>query len=271
MRRNILPTLIAYGLYIFRLPVHSGIWVFMLLILPYSLEAAPPSPFTAVYEARYGGFKANAERSLQIGENGQVEMNTMLRLKMLGKTLSTIKEKSILTADALSGELKPEAYSFVQSGIGKRSRHIAFDWDAGQARADIGNDLYEIPLEFPVADNLSAYLEVRNQLLAGEVEIIFPAIDKGKLEEYHFRVLAEEEVSTSLGLFRTVKIERVREPESKRSTIMWLALDWDYLLVKLEQLEQNARGIELELKQAAVMGNSVTGKSQKEPESISEL
>jgi hypothetical protein len=190
----------------------------MLLILPYSLEAAPPSPFTAVYEARYGGFKANAERSLQIGENGQVEMNTMLRLKMLGKTLSTIKEKSILTADALSGELKPEAYSFVQSGIGKRSRHIAFDWDAGQARADIGNDLYEIPLEFPVADNLSAYLEVRNQLLAGEVEIIFPAIDKGKLEEYHFRVLAEEEVSTSLGLFRTVKIERVREPESKRST-----------------------------------------------------
>jgi len=52
---------------------------------------------------------------------------------------------------------------------------------------------------------------------------------------------------------------------------MWLALDWDYLLVKLEQLEQNARGIELELKQAAVMGNSVTGKSQKEPESISEL
>jgi len=266
-----LPELITHNLYFYRFPKQSWLWLFMLFILPYSAAADTPSAFTAEYEARYGGFKASAERSLQISDNGQVEMNTMLRLKMLGKTLSTIKEKSVLTADIRSGELKPVTYSFIQSGIGKRSRHIAFDWEAGQAKAEIGNEQYEIPLELPVADNLSAYLEVRNQLLAGETEIIFPAIDKGKIEEYHFRVLGEEDIATSLGLFRTVKIERVREPESKRSTIMWLALDWDFLLVKLEQLEQNSRGIKLELRQARVMDTSVTGKSQKQTESVSEL
>ncbi len=260
-----MPSLNTHTQDFFRLPIPDWIGIFILIILPYSLEAAPPSPYTAEYEASYGGFKASAERALQIDDNGQVEMNTMLRLKMLGKTLSTITEQSILTPDALSGELKPETYSFIQSGIGKRSRHIDFDWEAGQAQVEMGNEQIEIPLDSPVADNLSAYLEVRSQLLAGKMEIVFPVIDKGTLEEYHFRVLGEEEVKTSLGLFRTVKIERIREAESKRSTFMWLALDWDYLLVKLEQLEQNSRGIKLELRQAAMMGMSVAGKRQEVP------
>ena len=251
------------ALLFFRLPRQSLFTMIMLIILPYSLEAAPapPSPFTAEYEAQYGGFKAKAERSLEISDNGQVEMKTLLRLKMLGKTISTIKEQSVLDPDALTGELKLAAYSFIQTGLGKRSRYISFDWENGQAKADIGNDHYEIPLEFSVADNLSAYLELRNQLVAGKKDIIFPAIDKGKLEEYHFKVIGEEDVKTSLGLLRSVKIERVREPGSNRSTIIWLAPDWDCLLVKLEQQEKDSRGIRLELKHATVKGISVTGKS----------
>ncbi len=264
MRRNSLLSLTSRPLLFFRLPRHSLFGVIMLIILPYSLEAepAPPSPFTAEYEAQYGGFKAKAERSLEISDSGQVEMNTQLRLKLLGKTLSTIKEQSILDPDALTGELKPAAYSFIQTGLGKRSRYISFDWENGQANADIGSDRFEIPLEFAVADNLSTYLELRNHLMAGEKDIIFPAIDKGELEQYHFKVIGEEDVKTSLGLLRTVKVERVREPGSNRSTIIWLALDWDYLLVKLEQQEKDSRGIRLELKNASVKGDSVTGKNQ---------
>ena len=40
---------------------------------------------------------------------------------------------------------------------------------------------------------------------------------------------------------------------------MWLALDWDLLLVKMIQTEKGSRDISLELKQAMVNDIAVTG------------
>jgi len=245
----------------------AGLVCFLLSLLPCFVEstlAASPSPFNAEYEAKYGGFKASAERSLFFSENGQIEMTTSLKLKLLGKTLSSITEQSILDSDPQNNQFRPVDYSFTQTGIGKRRRQINFDWEAGTALYDDGKNEIETPLQVGLADNLSSYLEVSKQLQAGKQDIFFPVIDKGNIEQLHFKVLGEELISTRSGNFRTIKIEKIRGPDSKRTTEMWLALYWDYLLVKLVQIENGGSNISLELKRATVNDVVVTAVDEKD-------
>ena len=228
-------------------------------LLVSATQAAPPAPFAVEYEARYGGFKASAIRSLEHLADGEIQMETMLALKLLGKTISRVHEVSSLVTDSDSGTLRPLSYSFDQTGLGSRSRSVVFDWDNAAAVAQSGRDENIIVLDGVAMDNLSAYLALREQLLAGKTEVAFQGIDKGQLEEFHYRVIGEELLKTDAGAFRTVKLERVRDASSHRTTEIWLALDWDYLLIKLVQKEPGSNTISLELTKGAVDGKPVLG------------
>jgi len=219
--------------------------------------AADPSPFTAEYQARYGGFKASAERSLEHAEDGSLQMFTSLQLKFFGKTISRIRESSILENDTDTGEWRPLAYNFEQSGIGSRKRNITFDWESTTATTVIGRNENIIALEGTAMDNLSGYLALREQLLAGKQEVLFQGIDKGELKEFHYRVIGEEPLETDAGNFNALKLERVRDATSRRTTEIWLAPHWDYLLLKLVQKEPGSNTISLELTSATVAGQTV--------------
>jgi len=211
-----------------------------------------PAQFSADYVARYGGFRASAERKLTKDDAGIFVMHSAIELKLLGQTLSTIRESSKFTLNEENGQTRPEYYEFLQTGLGGRSRQITFDWQQRSSTVHIDNQAINIPLEGSETDNLSAYLEIRRQLIAGKKDIIFPGIYKGKLEEIHYRVNGEELVDTLPGTFNTLRLERIREPDSDRSTVIWLAPAWDYLLIKLIQEEPGNSTISLELKAAIV-------------------
>lgn len=231
-----------------------------LVLFAATAGASPPWPYAATYEARYGGFKANAERSLSNTEDGGIRMQTTLELKLLGQTISRIREDSSLVIDSASGEFRPLAYTFEQTGLGSRSRSVTFDWDNATATTITGRQENTIPLEGAAMDNLSGYLALRDQLLAGRRDVSFLGIDKGKLEEFHYRVIGEESVDTSAGRFQALKLERVRDDASHRTTEIWLAPNWDYLLIKLVQKEPGSNTISLELTQATVDGQEVAAK-----------
>jgi len=229
------------------------------VLLPGKSVAADtfPLPFAAEYEARYGGFRARAERSLEIQESGQYHMTTHLALRLLGKTISAITEQSQVTFDAENGFIFPDAYSFEQTGLGKRYRAISFDWNNAVATVLIEENSRDITLEGKVTDNLSAYLELHRQLVAGEKEIRFQGIDKDEVEEFRYEVQAEESIETPLGIFDAVRVARIRPPGSDRSTTMWFARDWGYLLLKLVQEEPGSSRINLSLRNAVMDGAAV--------------
>ena len=64
----------------------------------------------------------------------------------------------------------------------------------------------------------------------------YPVISRGKLKQYNYQIIGREVLNTPLGPLNTVKVQRVRK-DNKRQTIVWLATDWDYLTVGLEQKE----------------------------------
>lgn len=230
-----------------------GSWVLLYGLLLASVACADtPATFDARYEARYGSFRASAERTLAVSADNHIEMNTRMALKLFGKTISAITEHSELESLDDGERLLPLSYTFIQTGLGKRRRQIDFDWQQAMATAVVKNSESEIVLDGPVLDNLSSYLEIRRQLMAGNTDIHFPVIDKGEKEEQHFRVLGEERVATAGGELDTVRLEKVRDENSDRHTEIWLATDWDYLLVKLVQEEPGSSTIRLDLKQATV-------------------
>lgn len=217
-----------------------------------------PLPFTADYVARYGGFRASAERALQYTGDGEAELTTSMALKLLGKTITGIDERSTLVVVDRE-TLLPRRYTFEQTGIGKRRREIRFDWESAHAAATVNDTAIDIPLTGRTLDNLSAYLEIGQRLREGQGDIMFPVIDKGELEPSRFRLLGEEILATGLGDIATLKLEKVRDSDSDRHTEIWLAPAWDYLLVKLVQEEPGSRTIRLDLKQAVVGDEPVRG------------
>ncbi|MNP19919.1 hypothetical protein D3C76_1124720 [compost metagenome] len=73
-------------------------------------------------------------------------------------------------------------------------------------------------------------------------------------------MLGEEKVRTQAGLITAIKVERVRDPtKSNRKTVLWFAKDWDFLLVRLHQVEKDGKEYQIMLKEGEVNGKQVQG------------
>jgi hypothetical protein len=89
----------------------------------------------------------------------------------------------------------------------------------------------------------------------------YQVVDGDEVETYDFRVLGEEVVRTKAGLIDAIKVERVRDPtQSSRKTILWFAKDWEFLLVRLHQVEKDGKEYQIMLKEGSVDGKTVEGR-----------
>src|SRR5690606_21927347 len=103
-----------------------------LLTVACRLQAAPPVPFEAVYDARYDSYRAEASRSLRLDpDSGHYLLQSQARLRLLGATLTSIEERSEFRWQ--NDQLLPLQYSFRQRGLGARRRGASFNHAAGLA------------------------------------------------------------------------------------------------------------------------------------------
>jgi hypothetical protein len=217
-------------------------------------QAEPVREFTADYRAKYGAFQANAHRELrQDGENAYL-MTSSIALTLLGKNLSSIHEQSSLEVTDANTSLRPLAYHYRQQGLGKRQRSIQFDWHLNQAIAAEGKHEAILPLAPGYTDNLTAYLEIARQLELGRKDIHYTGIEKGEVKAFHFQVEDEVVLPTPLGNINTIQLTKIRDEKSNRQTSLWLAPEWEYLLVKLVQSEPGEKRLQLELTSANIDG-----------------
>ena len=108
-------------------------------------------------------------------------------------------------------------------------------------------------------DELSYQLALALDIaVPGETIYSYETVDGDALDEPSFRVMGEEIISTSLGDFRCIKLERQREASSSRNTTIWLALDWSNLLARIEQTSAFGLDITLELTNALIAGQKVS-------------
>jgi hypothetical protein len=231
----------------------------MLALALFSLPAlaAEPKPFSASYTADWKQVpvSGSAERSLQKLDDGRWQLVFKASMLVAGLT-----EQSTFTAE--NDAFLPQSYKFERSGLGK-SKDVEFDFDWSQKQvigSDRGNPV-RFPLNRGMQDKSTYQLALQHDVAAGEKSMSYQVVDGDEIETYDFRVLGEEVVRTAAGLIDAIKVERVRDPtQSSRKTILWFAKDWDYLLVRLHQVEKDGKEYQIMLKSGTVDGKNVEGR-----------
>jgi hypothetical protein len=215
------------------------------LILPPLAQAETLTPFVVHYNASYGGFSAESVRSLKLdGADNRYVMLAETQLTLLGISLSSIHERSEFLWDGATPQ--PLRYTFEQKGLGARSRGVNFDQDQKQLTWTMDGKSGMLPFDEPVYDDLNGFMEVSRQLREGREDIEFQVADKDAIRTYHYRVLGQETLTTPVGQYNTVHLERVRDPGNERTTEFWLSPELDYLLLRLLQVEPDGRQVQLD-------------------------
>lgn len=212
-------------------------------------------PYRTVYKAQFDTFltfEGKAVRQLQQQENGRWLLSHTIESGVI-----SVKETSLF--DWQQQRPKTQAYRYKQNSIGKdKNEQLDFDWSARQVQ----HKTDKAPGSFAIPDNtldrLTYQLKIRQDLLNGEEPAVYTVADKRKLKEYGFILLGEEQIDTPVGTLNTLKIKRDRGPDSKRETTLWLAKDWDYLLVKIHQQEKG-KDYEVVMEEGSLNGQPISG------------
>jgi hypothetical protein len=235
----------------------SRVLLLALTLLSLPAFAIELKPFSASYTADWKQLpvSGSAERSLEALADGQWKLNFTASMLVAGLT-----EESVLRTEASS--VVPLTYTYERNGLGKGKKiELTFDWNAKQVIGSDRGKPVKLPLVRGLLDKSSYQLALQADVAEGTKTMSYQVVDGDEVETYDFRVLGEEVVRTKAGLVDAIKVERVRDPtQSSRKTILWFAKDWDYLLVRLHQVEKDGKEYQIMLKDGVVDGKTVEGR-----------
>ena len=226
------------------------------LTLSSSLVLAQPlAPFTASYAADMKSIPVNGEAIHSLTQNEDGSWSLSFNASMFVARLS---EQSTLTLD--NEQVVPLNYHYQRKGLGRsRETTQTFDWASGEVRGVHKKEAFTLPTQPGLLDKTTYQLALQRDLMAGKREMSYLVVDGDDIDQYQFRVTGEQRVTTRNGQFDAVEVERVREPDAKRETTLWFAKDWNYLLVRLSQVETDGQHYQIVLKEATMDGQPVVG------------
>jgi len=218
--------------------------------------AAELKPFSASYtaDASQMPIGGSANRSLEQGKEGswQLEFSASMLVASINESSQFRLQK---------GQLQPLNYYLNRSTLGKtRETILSFDWAKKQISGSHRSKPVALPLSEGLLDKSTYQVALQRDVAAGKKNMSYQIIDGDEVEILNFQVLGEEIVKTEAGKIAAIKVERVREADkSARQTRLWFAKDWDFLLVRLEQVEKDGKSYQIMLKQGTVAGRTVKG------------
>jgi hypothetical protein len=213
---------------------------------------SPISLYHASYSAQFSGLNIDAVQKLEEIEPG-IYRESLNAKNFIGK----VNEQSTFKLSE-NQQLQPIQHSYTRRVFGRdRSEVHNFDWQSGNVEyKKDGSINSELKLETGFLDMITHRLQLRRDLNTGKQVFTYPVFSRGKLKQYNYRVVSEQILETAIGPLNTVKVERVIDDVSKTVTV-WLATDWDYLIVKLEQ-SKGKDGHYLELQTAVINNKKIT-------------
>lgn len=214
------------------------------------------TPYQAEYNAKIGAFSATLHRSLEPLANQEADTDAQSNKPsrwLLNNKASVLfagfDEQS--TFFISNKNITPLHYVYNNHLSKKRSKDILFNWEALTATNSKGKKQGPVSFTDEAFDQLSYQLQLRLDLMNDKsfCERTFTIVDAGKLKYYTVQKLGEEWLETAAGKLLTVKLEQTRAGKSRR-TLIWMAKDWEYLVVKLQRFEDGESEQLLELKEA---------------------
>lgn len=215
-------------------------------------DTTAPQPDLAPMSATYG---ASMDKGLAIDGSAtrtlkQQDDGTWLYRFDVDSFIADITES--VTFRWEDGRVRPLEYRYALKGlmVSNRSRAMNFSWPANSVSGSFEGDSFTMKMPENALDPLGFQLQMRQDLKAGKQEMTYAVADDGDFDHDRFAVIGEETLTTPLGEMATLKVEKVRDKDSKRETLMWFAPELDYLLVQLVQVEPDGSRYEVYLEDA---------------------
>lgn len=204
----------------------------LLFLLSFSAQAA--KPYSATYAVHYNGFKVGEMQQRYLPQaDGNWLLETQMKTTGLISWFKSDKvvERSVISL--ASDTPRPLSYSYHYSGNHKEvQERLDFDWQKKTITSLRDGKTETVPLSPGVQDKQSYQVAMRRALAAGKKDFLYPVAERGKIEKYALQVVGEESQVTTFGTVDTVVVK-------KGTTTLWLAKDYDYLVVKIEQHEDD--------------------------------
>lgn len=230
--------------------------LFLPLTLPLSSKVFASDDFTqyaAGYQLNWHGVSAgSSEHTLKKLAPNRYTAESTSKPYLSIVPFSSSERSEFTLEDSL---IKPERYDFMTEEKGKNIiGFVDFDWANHTLLKSIqhGPERNE-PLTEGVQDRITYTLQLRLDLLHGKKDFAYTVIEPKKIKHYVFNIVGEEKITTPLGTFETIKLETVNEKGDRR-TQLWLAKEFDYLLIRLVQYRNDALESEAVLKTLKVLG-----------------
>lgn len=212
------------------------------VVWPTTAATPPAATFSASYSVHKGTLLlGEMHRSLSRPADAHYVFKT--ETYSTGLAAMFVKDRIVESSEweYHNGLIRPLHYSYRKSG-GKRERQLEqrFDWGRRLASSEgSAQPPSTLPLAVGTLDKLNYQIALMADLKQGKTELSYTLLDDDETKTYRFQVVGEETLSTPLGMLKTLRVERIMDAGSRRHTTFWCAPDLNYLLVRLDQREND--------------------------------
>jgi hypothetical protein len=189
------------------------------------------SAYRADYVVQLNGLKVGElQRSLQRQDNGDWLIQTRARTTGLASWFKPDTAIELSTWRMVDGWPRPLQYSYQYRGRSKDIlERLEFDWQNGILRSTRDSKQTQLELEARVLDKQIFEIAMQQAIAQGTQSDSFRIAHRGRIIDYEFAVIGSEKLHIrALGRIDTFKVQR-------GNTMLWLAPEHDYLIVKIEQ------------------------------------
>ena len=229
----------------------KSLWAAILLsILSVPVMAAAPAPFSARYEVlRNGSRLGEATISFTALDGGRYQLLSQTKGTegLAALTGAQVEERSILSWR----DDHPEtiSYDYTQKlGWKSREKHLRVDAGSQRIESDDKDHHYTPPYRVGVLDRHALTVAMMQDLALGKTgDLVYQVPDKDSMESWRYRSGARSTLQTALGSQRVLRVDRIRDDASGRTTTSWLAADRGFIPLRMLQTESNGETIELRI------------------------
>ena len=232
-----------------------------LIFASYTLSVASQQPiskgstlafFKANYDAVISGFAVQARREYKPLDNGLVELSFSA-----SSWLANLTEISRFTWHQAT--IQPLFFSSTRDILGiKKASQLDVNHGNKTLTRTVENELDNLAYAERSLDRLSFQLQLQQDLLLDKPNVTYKIVHNQNIKNNQFDIIGEEIITTKAGDLKTLKIKVIRE-NSSLITFIWVATEWQFLLVRLIQLKGNKEQFSIELTDAIVGDQAVSG------------
>jgi hypothetical protein len=220
-----------------------------------------PQPFRVIYKADYKGLPISATGIREFSVTAEAEQTIYTLTSSALSIFAKLTEQSDFTVTA--GTAQPLFYRYDRTGLGKnKSLRLNFNWPKHQVTNLDSGKTWDLP-DQTLSDRLLYQFQLQTDLInlgpkiAVGHQLKYQIQDKDQIKDYHFTVKRRVQLQTPLGPVATFEI--IRSNAERRATTLWLAPDYEFMLIRFEQRSNDGENFSLAIEKAFINDQPLLG------------